>query len=118
MARSRCPDAISPSRIVAAKSGVPMKTRSSGRVAIDPHEQELSGGQHAAALGLRELAQDHAALQRGDVIDEQNAVEMVDLVLQAGREQPPRLDLADFVLMVEIAQSDRGRALDIGIMLG
>ncbi len=74
--------------------------------------------QFAAALCLRELAQDHVALQRRDVIDEQNPVEMVDLVLDAGREQALRLDFADLVLVIEIAQPDLGRALDIGVMLG
>ena len=37
--------------------------------------------------GLQELAQDHVALERGDVVDEQDAIEMVDLVLHAGRQQ-------------------------------
>ena len=56
--------------------------------------------------------------RRRDVIDEQHAFEMVHLVLDAGREQALGLDLADLVLLVEIAQPDRGRPLDIGIMLG
>ena len=62
------------------------------------------------ALQLGELAQDDAALQRGDVIDEQHAFEMVHLVLDAGGEQALGLDLADLVLLVEIAEPDRGRA--------
>ena len=44
-------------------------------------------------LLLGQPAQDHVALQRRDVIDEQHAVEVVDLVLQAGGEQPLALDL-------------------------
>ena len=52
------------------------------------------------------------------MVDKQNPVEMVDLVLQAGREQPFRLDLADLVLVVEIAQPDRLGALNLGVMLG
>src|SRR5438046_10765593 len=94
-----------------------MKTRSSGRVAIDPLEYGLSRGQDAAALGLGELAQDHAALQRRDVVDKQDAVEMIDLVLQTSCEEALRLDLADFVLVVKIAQPNLGRPLDIGLMI-
>ena len=67
-------------------------------------------GQAVAGARLRfrlgELAQDHSALQQGEMVDEQHAVEMVDLVLQAGREKPRGLDLADLVLVVEIAQAD------------
>src|SRR5205814_10112347 len=151
-ARIRWPAAISPARIVAANSGVPMKTRSSGWVTKalwnpPPHPGPLrprgrrgrcggahlfplrpsggrgrgparsagrvrwatksSGGlQRAAALCLGELFQDHPALQDRDVIDKQDAVQMIDLVLQTGREQSFGLDLADLVLVVEIAQPD------------
>src|SRR5437764_9569856 len=91
----------------------PIVERWEGEVGID-----LSRLEGAAALGLLQLAQDDAALQRRDVIDEQDAVQMIDLVLQASRQQALRLDFADLVLVVEIAQPDRRRALDIGIMLG
>src|SRR5262245_65970199 len=49
----------------------------------------------AGLLGLQELAQDHVALEGGDAIDEQDAVEMVHLVLHAGGEEPVGLQLAD-----------------------
>ena len=52
------------------------------------------------------------------MVDEEDAIEMVDLVLKAGREQPFRLDFSDLVLVVDIAQPDLGRTLDIGVMLG
>ena len=48
----------------------------------------LGGREHSAALHLGELAQDHPALDQGDVVDKENAVEVVYLVLQAGGEQP------------------------------
>ena len=51
------------------------------------------GVRSPSASLLGELAQHHVALQRREVIDEQHAVQMVDLVLQAGGEQPVGLDL-------------------------
>ena len=41
---------------------------------------------------------------------------MVDLVLQAHREETRRLDLADFVLVIEVAQADLRRARDLGVV--
>src|SRR5438128_268302 len=142
----RWPAAISAARMVAANSGVPMKIRSSGVITQDTarllrcarndrnrsslrgaerrsnlvglaREKLLRRRQRFAALGLRQLPKDHAALQRRDVIDEQHAVEMVHLVLDAGGEEALRLYLADLVLVVEIAQPDRRRPLDLGVML-
>src|SRR6266852_3453533 len=114
-----CPASISASRIVAAKAGVPMKTRSStvvGRVAyaITRHlhpparragsplsrsagegaerseagEGALSGDRDPAALRLGELAQDHSAFDQREVVDKEDAVEVLDLMLQAGGEEP------------------------------
>src|SRR5438876_3914486 len=57
----------------------------------------LSRRQDAAALRFRQPAQDHPTFEGGDMIDEQHAVEMVDLVLQAGGEEPLGVDLADLV---------------------
>src|SRR6185312_1326986 len=70
------------------------------------------------ALRLGELAQDDVALQGRDVVDEQHAFEVVHLVLDAGRRQPAELDRAELVLVVEVAQLDRRRPLDIGIVVG
>src|SRR5690348_5483696 len=101
----------------AAKPDVPRNARRSlagGWGAIAP-----SGGDwRLETLGLAEFAQDDAALQRRDMVDEQHAVEMVDLVLDAGGEQALGFELADLVLLVEIAQADGRRPLDIGILLG
>src|SRR5689334_4208425 len=108
--------------MVAAKAGVPMKTRSSGRlgpvVLIFPALRGSGGSRnYPAAFGLGELAQDHPALQRRDVVDKENAVEVIDLVLQAHREQPRRLYLADLVLVVEVAQADPRGTRDLGVVL-
>ena len=47
----------------------------------------------ALPLCLGKLAQDQGPLERGQVIDEEDAVQMVDLVLQAARQQAVGLDL-------------------------
>ena len=47
------------------------------------------------------------------MVDEQHAVEVVDLVLQAGREQAVGLDLVRLALEVEIFDLDLRRALDL-----
>src|SRR5947209_19132164 len=107
----RCPAPINAARMVAAKAGVPMKTRSSRRrrcgarsaavkaIRSPQANLTLSRNERSAALRLGQFAQDHAALQRRDVVDEQGAVEMVDLVLDAGGEDACRVDLADLVLV-------------------
>src|SRR5262249_3535463 len=51
----------------------------------------------AGALRLQELAQDHVALERGDVVDEQDAVEMVHFVLDASGQQAVRRELAHLI---------------------
>src|SRR5487761_5863 len=111
------PTSSSASKMRTAKPGVPRNARRSlagGWGAIAPS----GGDRRLETLGLAELAQDDVALQRRDVVDEQHAVEMVDLVLDASGEQALGLELADFVLRVEIAYADRRRPLDVGILLG
>src|SRR5215469_4567498 len=116
------PPSISAPRIVAAKAGVPMKTRSSPRLEavvsiVRPPSGSGGGCRYFVALCLGELAQDHPPLQRGDVIDKEDAVEVVNLVLQASREQPLHFHFADLVLIVEVAQADLGRTGDLCIVL-
>src|SRR5439155_5151600 len=111
-------------RIVAAKAGVPMKTRSRafpGGAAViirSPRTPALGRDGNSAALCLGELAQDHSALDQREVVDKEDAVEVLDLVLQAGGEEPRGVHLTDLVLMIEVAQPNLGRAGDVGIMLG
>ena len=50
------------------------------------------------------------------MVDKEDAVEVIDLVLEAHREQPRRLDLPDVVLVIEVAQADLRRAGDLGIV--
>ena len=51
---------------------------------------------------LLESLHHHVALELGDVIDEQDAVGVVDLMLQTGGEQAGGLDLMRLALEVEI----------------
>src|ERR1700679_3620208 len=69
-------------------------------------------------LLLGELAHDHVALERGQVIDEQDAVQVVDLVLQAGGQQAVGLYFALDASLIEIADFHAGRAGDIGVLAG
>src|SRR5215469_13155169 len=119
----RYPASSATRKIVAAKAGVPRKTRSRGRLGpvmliLAPFSG--SGGSRwcPAAFGFGELAQDHPTFQRRDMVDKEDAVEMIDLMLQAHSQQPRGLHLADLVLVVEIAHADRCRAGDLGVMFG
>jgi hypothetical protein len=52
------------------------------------------------------------------VIDEQYAVEMVDLMLQAGGQQPVGLDLVPHAGVVVISHLDASRSGDVGVLTG
>ena len=55
---------------------------------------------NSAALCFGELAQDHATFHQREVVDKQDTVEVLDLVLQAGREETLGVHLTDLVLVV------------------
>src|SRR5688500_5267095 len=99
-----CPASTSALSATAAKGGVPMKTLRSAPICACSHR-----GVGRGLFCFQQLAQDDVALERGEVVDEQHAVEMVDLVLQAGGEQALRRDLPLLVLMVEIAHAAGSR---------
>src|SRR5215469_13957927 len=111
------PASMSAARTGTAKSGVPMKARRSRVIAAAPHRQnEASDGLGGLlALRLLQLAQDDVALQRRDVVDEEDALEMVHLVLDHRREQARGFERADLVLAIEIADADLRRAGHVGI---
>ena len=120
-------------------SGVPMKMMRSGiadsagqalsrfarsngftsfRSSLTPRMRLPDHPARRAILGeLLELLHHHVALQLRDVVDEQHAVQMVDLVLQAGGEQAVGFDLLRLAVAVEILDPDRGRPLDLGIIV-
>src|SRR5665213_751357 len=90
------------------KSGVPMKIRRRGMSL-----RRASAGRFSELRRLGVFLDDAVALQLGDVVDEQHAVEMVDLVLDAGRQQTRCLDLMLFAVKIEIAEHDLRRPLDL-----
>src|SRR5262245_8245922 len=67
---------------------------------------------------LGEFLDDAVALELGQVIDEQHAVEVVDLVLQAGGEQPVRLDLMRLAVEIREANLHERRPLDLLVQFG
>ncbi len=58
------------------------------------------------ALFLGQPAHDHVALQDGQVVDEQDPVQVIDLVLQAGGEKPVCLDFLPDAGLVEVTDLD------------
>src|SRR6516164_9091070 len=116
------PASTSAASMVAANAGVPMKTRPDGFlegvavIARLPRTRALGGRENSAALCLGELAQDHPTLDEGQVVNEQNPVEVFDLMLQASGEKPLGVHLADLVFLIQIAHSDLGRAGHIRVV--
>ena len=66
--------------------------------------------------GFLEFLDHTVALELGDVVDEKNAIEMVDLVLQNGGEQALGQDLALLALAVEGAGAHGRRPVDLGVI--
>src|SRR5215211_2859494 len=62
---------------------------------------------HTLRLHLLPLAQQQLPLQRTDTVDEQNAIEVVDLVLQDASEQSLRRDANAFTRTVETLDHHR-----------
>ncbi len=62
---------------------------------------------------LSEFPHDTVALQPGKMIDEQDAIQMVDLMLEASRQNVVRLDLLRAAIAIEVTGAHAGRPLDI-----
>src|SRR5688500_4770411 len=75
------------SRMVTANSGLPQKTT---RRPLPLPRRFLGGGFVPQPLPL---ADDHLALERAEMIDEEDSFEMVDLVLEDARKEIPALHL-------------------------
>src|SRR5688572_3183214 len=71
----------------------------------------------AAAL-LLPLLERSTPLEEAKVVDEELAVQMIDLVLNAAREQLGRVDLDGLPLTVLCLDDDTHRALDVGVNVG
>src|SRR5438445_12781207 len=67
---------------------------------------------------LREFLDDAAALEPRDVVDEEHAVEVVDLVLQAGGEEAVRLQLLRLAVDIEILHPHLRGPLDLLVEFG
>src|SRR5690606_17065821 len=70
-------------------------------------------GAQRFALGLLELGLDAALLQVGQVLDEHLAVEMIELVLHAHRQQAVGLGLVRLAVDIQRLVADARRALDL-----
>src|SRR5215471_4517274 len=68
--------------------------------------------------GLLELLQYHVALELGDMVDEQHTIDVINLVLQAGRQQAIGLDLLRLEVEVEKLDLHRLRPLDLLVVFG
>src|SRR3954452_1604669 len=66
---------------------------------------------------LGELLEDHVPLQAREMVDEQHAVEMVHLVLEAGGAHAVDLFLADLAVEIEPAGADAVRAVHFRILI-
>ncbi len=62
---------------------------------------------------LSEFPHEEVALQPGNMIDEQDAIQMIDLMLQASRQNAVRLDLSRVAIAIEVTGAHAGRPLDI-----
>src|SRR3546814_5498177 len=67
---------------------------------------------------LRELLQHHLALQPRQMVDEENAFQMVVLVLDARRHQPGHALLMMLAVLVLPVDGDLGGARHLGILFG
>src|SRR5260370_1511466 len=66
-----------------------------------------------ASRSLAEFLQNAVAFEAGQVIDEENPVQMIDLVLDARRENAVRLDFLPFAMAIEVSDADARRPLDL-----
>src|SRR5581483_7215008 len=83
----------------------------------------LSRTHGAEQLGVRAFeliprGQRRLFLERAEIVDEQLAVQMVDLVLQASREELGGLDLERLAVPIERAHDDMRGSLDLPVNLG
>src|SRR5260370_40879278 len=114
------PAAASAFSVGTANSGVPMKIRRRGMV-----RQRSSGGQGGLRLfccaqlrRLGKLLGDAIAFQLRNVVDEQLAIEMIDLMLDTGRKQPGRLLLMGLAIKVGVAKPHCRGPLDLFVIFG
>src|SRR5262249_20578816 len=120
-----CPASATAVSVGTAKSGVPMKIRRRGmersRVALGSTSLSAMVGQSEregrnklrlllllALAGLGKFLGNPLALEAGDMVDEQHAVEVVDLVLQAGGEQSVGFHHLFLAIKIEVGDAHGG----------
>src|ERR671910_40114 len=117
-------DAAMASSAGRAKSGVPAKATASERsTAAGPSDRGCAGGRGFPAFGAQTLFfldfLAHAlALHLRQVIDEQAAVEVIDLVLHADREQSFEIALERLAVAAQRAHADARGAFHFVVIAG
>src|ERR1700759_4110463 len=96
------PWAISSASLGTAQSGVPMNA-----------SRSVISGAGLEFLGLGQLLDRHGALEPRQMVDEQDAVQVIHLMLQAGGQQAIGLQQLLVAVAVEIFAFDAGGAFDI-----
>src|SRR5688572_10783565 len=91
---------------------IPSALKAPSGWAIDGAAHRVSSDD-ARAGGLGELLDHHLPLQPRNMVDEQDAVEVIDLVLQAGRQQAIRLDCLLLSVAPDVLDGHGGGALDL-----
>src|SRR5262249_42509932 len=114
-ATTRWGPARSRASVGTAKSGVPKKTSRSAGAAAPLDRGGRAGLFALLAQLLLAPARVHAALEPADAVDEEDAVEVVDLVLEAHGLEVFGLDLDRVPVEVGRAQAHALRALDLGL---
>ena len=110
----------------AAKSGVPQKSTRTLELLVRMlviarvgSSLELSNEPGYLSLSFAHFAERRAAFQDAQVVDEQLAVQMIDLVLEAAREQVVGLDLERLLRRCPCARTRTvGRPLDVAVDVG
>src|SRR5690242_7854780 len=97
------PWAISSARVGTAKSGVPMNASRSA----------MQSGSLFEFFRLGQLLDRHGALQPREMVDEQHAVQMIHLMLQAGGQHAVGLQCLLVAVAVQILRPDAGGPFDI-----
>src|SRR6185437_4630341 len=109
-----CLDAASARSVGSAAAGVPAKTSRTARSLGDPlggvrRDLDLRGG-HARPLGLADGLHRELALLLVEPVDEQDAVEVIRLVLDAAGEELGALERDRVAVHVEAGRDHPGRA--------
>src|SRR5438105_295042 len=101
-------------RVGTENSGVPMKINRSGMLqpCVTFDRWRSRSFRRAQLRRLGKFLGDAIALQFREIIDEQFAVEMIDLVLDAGREQAGRFFFVHLAVEIGVAEPHGRGALD------